>query len=669
MPLLNMPLCVNFIVIIFLFIVSSPTLHGADNENYTTCHEKTYDCGDQIKEIRYPFWGEDRLEFCGVQGFKLTCKGNENTTIVIEKQEFRVLHINQSAHSMTIARADLWDTICPAKFINTTLNWNLFDYGPQPQVNLTLFYDCLPEPASYDQIKERSYFQCSGAQSSSNINFFVDELLSINPPNCKSRIKVPVFQEALFEFWYRWDEHMTLENLVKRGFEADYHEMDKHCKACNTSGGECGTNTTTNQAICFCHNGPQPQKCQGHTKRRIALGIGLGAVGVIVVVAIVCIIYHRRNKKYNATSSWISRYTSHTSSMNDIEKEASYYGVQTFSYNELQKATNNFDSKKEVGDGGFGTVYQGKLRDGRVVAVKRLYEHNFKRVEQFMNEIEILTRLRHPNLVSLYGFTSRHCRELLLVYEYIPNGTVADHLHGDRAKPGSLSWTTRMSIAFETASALAYLHASDVIHRDVKTNNILLDNSFCVKVADFGLSRLFPTDVTHVSTAPQGTAGYVDPEYHECYQLTNKSDVYSFGVVLIELISSKPAVDITRHRHEINLSNMAINKIQNHELHELVDPCLGFNSDYKVTEMIKVVAELAFQCLQNESDMRPSMKEVLEVLKEISSVGYDRKVADEMDIPADDVVLLKSDPPTLSPNSLRQNWVSKGSTTSNASSS
>ncbi|KAI7986075.1 LEAF RUST 10 DISEASE-RESISTANCE LOCUS RECEPTOR-LIKE PROTEIN KINASE-like 1.3 [Camellia lanceoleosa] len=283
-----------------------------------------------------------------------------------------------------------------------------------------------------------------------------------------------------------------------------------------------------------------------------------------------------------------------------------------------------------------------------------------------MNEIEIPAHLRHPNLISLYYCTSRHCHELLLVYECIPNGTVADHLHDDQAKLDSLSWTTRMSTTFETASSLAYLHASDVIHRNVKISNILLDNSFCIKVANFGLSRLFPTDVTHVSTTPQGTPGYVDLEYYECYQLTDKSAIYNFGVVLIKLISSKPTVDITRHRHKINLSNMAINKIQNHELHELVDPCLGFISDYKVTKMIKVVAELAFQCLQNESDMRPSMKEVLEVLKEISSVSYDGKVTDEMDIPADDVVLLKSDPPMLSPNSLRQNWVSRGCITSNA---
>jgi len=257
-----------------------------------------------------------------------------------------------------------------------------------------------------------------------------------------------------------------------------------------------------------------------------------------------------------------------------------------------------------------------------VVAVKRLYESNMRRAEQFMNEIEILAHLRHKNLVELYGCTSRHSRELLLVYEYIPNGTVADHLHGRQSNSGLLTWPVRLSIAIETARALAYLHASDVIHRDVKTNNILLDNDFHVKVADFGLSRLFPTDVTHVSTAPQGTPGYVDPEYYQCYHLTNKSDVYSYGVVLIELISALEAVDITRHRHDINLSNMAVNKIQNNALNELVDPFLGFDKDFVVREMVSSVAELAFMCLQHEREMRPTMEEVLEVLRGIERENY-----------------------------------------------
>lgn len=257
-----------------------------------------------------------------------------------------------------------------------------------------------------------------------------------------------------------------------------------------------------------------------------------------------------------------------------------------------------------------------------------------------MNEVEILTRMRHQNLVSLYGCTSRLGRELLLVYEYIPNGTLADHLYGQRVTPKSLSWAARLNIAIETASALAYLHASDVIHRDVKSSNILLDNNLSVKVADFGLSRLLPLDVTHVSTAPQGTLGYIDPEYHQCYQLTEKSDVYSFGVVLVELISSKTAVDITRDRDEINLSSMAIIKIKNAEVQDLVDKDLGFESDYGVRTMVNAVAELAFHCLQNGREMRPYMKDVVNVLREIQSKAY--TIRDVMDIPADDIALLKS---------------------------
>ncbi|KAJ8536035.1 hypothetical protein K7X08_034436 [Anisodus acutangulus] len=319
----------------------------------------------------------------------------------------------------------------------------------------------------------------------------------------------------------------------------------------------------------------------------------------------------------------------------DPEKSSHYFGVHVFDYNELEEATYSFDSNKELGEGAFGTVYL----DGRVVAVKRLYENNYKRAEQFRNEI--LTRLRHQNLVTLYGCTSTHGRELLLVYEYIPNGTVTDHLHGKGSKPGSPSWNTLISIAIETASALAFLHKSDVIHRDVKTNNILLDNNFCVKVEDFGLSRLFPTDVTCVSTAPQGTPGYVDPQYHECYQLASKSDVYSFGVVLIELISSLPAVDICRHRHEINLSNMAINKIQSNALHEL--------------------------CLQNDRDLRPSMPEVLEALLGIQSMD---NIATQMgkSSPGDDAGLLKNHVLSLSPNSVIAKWTSSSRSATPASS-
>ncbi|KAF9591596.1 hypothetical protein IFM89_004825 [Coptis chinensis] len=430
------------------------------------------------------------------------------------------------------------------------------------------------------------------------------------------------------------------------------------CSKCHDKRGRCLSNPN-GTFLC--------DKTKGGSKKttKVLIGVGTG-IGGVLLTCIIFILYkrHKRNK-LASSSALISRDISRDlSSKPDLEKGSTYFQTPIFTYKELDEATNHFDSSKELGDGGFGTVYHGKLRDGRVVAVKRLFEHNYKRVDQFLNEIQILSRLRHQNLVSLYGCTNRHSRELLLVYEYVPNGTVADHLHGDRAKDGLLTWPVRMTIAIESADALAYLHASDIIHRDVKTNNILLDTAFHVKVADFGLSRLFPTDVTHVSTAPQGTPGYVDPEYYQCYQLNDRSDVYSFGVVLIELISSKPAVDIGRHRHEINLANMAINRIHNRALHELVDPSLGFNSDFAVRNMITLVAELAFRCLQQEKEMRPCMVEVLEILRGIGSEEYKKKTTEEMDISADARLLKNSLP--LSPDSVTDKWVSK-STTPNTS--
>ncbi|KAM4082920.1 hypothetical protein ACB094_08G017300 [Castanea mollissima] len=372
----------------------------------------------------------------------------------------------------------------------------------------------------------------------------------------------------------------------------------------------------------------------GNNKRKLLIALGIGCQAIIICLLFV--MWHHCKKKH-ASLELLQRNTySGTFSKSDLEVGSIYFGVPVFSYSELEEATNNFDLEKELGDGGFGTVYHGKLHDGREVAVKRLYEHNYRRVEQFMNEVKILTRLRHKNLVSLYGCTSHHSRELLLVYEYIPNGTVADHIHGHRAPPGSLTWPT---------------------------------------LADFGLSRLFPNAVTHVSTAPQGTPGYMDPEYHQCYQLTSKSDVYSFGVVLIELISSLPAVDLARHRLEINLANLAFNKIEKCAFHELVDPHLGFESDNEVKRMTILISKLAFQCIQLDKEMRPSMDEVFEALKKIQSgedaldvqenAYIDAEILNVQQLASPDcyeVGLLKNKQLPPSPYAVTDNWTLRSST-------
>ncbi|KAL8140080.1 hypothetical protein V2J09_006101 [Rumex salicifolius] len=396
--------------------------------------------------------------------------------------------------------------------------------------------------------------------------------------------------------------------------------------------------------------------CVDHNTRKLKCPTAKGCFAMIILALLVLYWRHRKLKQGSSNLRSIASFNGTRSN----QEEANMNGITLFSYSELKEATHNFDSTRELGEGGFGIVYHGKLRDGREVAVKRLYEKSYKRIQQFNNEIKILTELRHKNLVTLYGRTSNQSRDLLLVYEYIPNLTVADHLHGYHPNSQFITWSTRMNIAIETAEALTYLHYNDIIHRDVKSNNILLDNNFSVKVADFGLSRLFPTDVTHVSTAPQGTPGYLDPEYHQCYHLTDKSDVYSFGVVLVELLSSLPAVDVGRNRHEINLSNYAISRIQVCAFSELVDPKLGFETDSKVRRMTTLVAELAFQCLQHERELRPSMEEVLSALQRIMSLDYDAPETEEMEIRVEKIEATKSlSSSTNSAESGKEKWISR----------
>ena len=231
-----------------------------------------------------------------------------------------------------------------------------------------------------------------------------------------------------------------------------------------------------------------------------------------------------------------------------------------------------------------------------------------------MKETEILSLLHHQNLVSLYGRTSRNCDKPMLVYEYISNGTLTKHLH--ESSGGKLPWHNRLNIAIETATALVFLHESGIIHRDVKGSNILLDENFTVKVADFGFSRSLPDHATHVSTIPVGTRAYIDPDYYESGRVSDKSDVYSFGVVLFELISSNPP-RLMEGTDYVSLAQFAKRKILNKELNAVVDPSFLFGSDKNIMEMITAVAELAFQCVQCPKELRPSMKQVLDTLEGI----------------------------------------------------
>ncbi|KAL3630354.1 hypothetical protein CASFOL_023338 [Castilleja foliolosa] len=669
-----------FMLIIIILLLG--TIPNCISQNNVTLYEscsRPFNCG-YIWEIGYPFWGGDRPQSCGHPGYQLNCKDDNTLYLNISSISYRVLAIDNATQTLRVSRDDLSD-LCPQLLTNTTLDFTLFNFSSSANdQNITLYYGCGVHQPPPTPPKFPNQFDCHVNRSNTLSFYRFTSEASVSGDNstsqCRGNIVVPVSQTAVrnLESLER-PPRARLEEALADGFSIHWHVNNGICGNCTGSGGFCGHNPISGTFACYCRDGPQGLRCDNapieyviagrnssNRGRNVGLYIG-GAILAGIAVGLMILYYTQLRKQrqqhlgsqriqtlskdittpppskahFTHLSADFSRSAlSFTTSHSVLGRGSTYFGVQVFSYAELEEATDNFDPSRVLGDGGFGTVYYGVLPSGHIVAVKRLYNNNLKRVEQFMNEVEILTRLRHKNLVKLHGCTSKRSQDLLLVYEYISNGTIADHLHGGRARSGLLSWPVRLNIAIETADALCYLHKSDVIHRDVKTNNILLDHDFHVKVADFGISRFFPTDVTHVSTAPQGTPGYVDPEYFQCYQLTEKSDVYSFGVVLIELISSLKAVDINRQHHDINLANMAAKKIQNHTLNELVDSSLGFETNSNVRRMVTLVAELALWCLQRERDMRPSMEQVLEGLRGIQNEELNDHKVEFVDLYSDD---------------------------------
>ncbi|CAN6701649.1 unnamed protein product [Malus baccata var. baccata] len=289
--------------------------------------------------------------------------------------------------------------------------------------------------------------------------------------------------------------------------------------------------------------------------------------------------------------------------------------IKLFNSQELEMATDHFNIDRILGQGGQGTVYKGMLTDGRIIAVKKSKLVDEGEVVQFINEIVILSQINHRNVVKLLGC----CLETevpLLVYEFIPKGTIYQYLHEENEE-FSFTWEMRLRIAAEVAGALSYLHSAagfPIYHRDIKSTNILLDDKYRAKVADFGTSRSVSIDQTHLTTRVHGTFGYLDPEYFQSSQFTDKSDVYSFGVVLLELLTGEKSVSLTRSPEIRGLVTYFNFTMEENRLFDIIDARV---KEEGVTEDILSVANLANRCLDMSGKRRPTMKEVAMELERI----------------------------------------------------
>ncbi|RID75334.1 hypothetical protein BRARA_B02383 [Brassica rapa] len=298
-----------------------------------------------------------------------------------------------------------------------------------------------------------------------------------------------------------------------------------------------------------------------------------------------------------------------------------------FSSKELEKATDNFNKNRVLGQGGQGTVYKGMLVDGRIIAVKRSKVLDKDKVEEFINEVHVLSQINHRNILKLMGC----CLETevpILVYEHIPNGDLFKRLHND-SDDYTMTWEVRLRIAVEIAGALAYLHSAastPVYHRYVKTTNILLDEKYRAKVSDFGTSRSISIDQTHLTTHVAGTFGYLDPEYFQTSQFTDKSDVYSFGIVLVELITREKLFSVVRLEENRGLASHFIEAMKENRVLDIVDSRI---KEECKPEQVLALAKLARRCLSLKGKKHPSMRVVSSDLEKIRSSLEDLEVTIE----------------------------------------
>ncbi|XP_062008357.1 proline-rich receptor-like protein kinase PERK1 isoform X1 [Rosa rugosa] len=391
----------------------------------------------------------------------------------------------------------------------------------------------------------------------------------------------------------------------------------------------------------------------GSTPVGVIVGVAIGGFSVLVVVAIIFFVYRRRKNRLaranesgqqpkddqlkgppqNLQQNYAppsadkvemfpmpthSRKPSSTGSGYGSDKPPPAFGFSesTFTYEELVMATNGFSNDNLLGQGGFGYVHKGILPNGKVVAIKQLKAGSGQGEREFQAEIEVITRVHHRHLVSLVGYCISGAQRLL-VYEFVSNSTLEFHLHG-KGRP-TMTWPTRMKIAVGSAKGLAYLHEDchpKIIHRDIKSANILIDDNFEAKVADFGLAKLALDTDTHVSTRVMGTFGYLAPEYASSGKLSDKSDVFSFGVVLLELITGRQPIDKTHSFTDDSMVEWArpllARALEKGNFDGLVDERL--QNDYNSSEMACMIA-CAAASVRHSARRRPKMSQVVRALE------------------------------------------------------
>ncbi|CAL5372023.1 unnamed protein product [Camellia sinensis] len=549
------------------------------------------------------------IRFCGRDEFELKCINNQYPIIQIDTLTFRVLKINTTSSTMTIARNDLWNGVCPKEFSSTALKAsNLFTYDDMVRY-LYMFYGCTSNVT--EQVRYNFTCPINGSRSS---GAFFASFVGQNVTGCDVNIVVPVLWTAYEELW---NGKLTLQQAFNQGFNVVYNPDDGVCSACEASGGICGSGfdfsqsrdgyVTSEKFLCFCQDQPHPLACDGmgdsalsngnpdnvrliggyydagenvkfgwtmaysvsllranrKMRQKLTIGASAAGMGMLLMCIIICC-YRRKLWSKKLIVLWKKK-TENDQNLESFIRHYKSLAPKRYSYSDVKKITNSFRDK--LGQGGYGGVYKGKLLDGRLVAVKILNASK-RNGEEFLNEVASISRTSHVNVVAFLGFCLEGGKRAL-IYELMPNGSLEKFIYGENPlqNGGHLGLEKLYQIAVGIAQGLEYLH------RGCKTQ--------ILHISDFGLAKLCTTKESIVSmVGARGTIGYIAPEVfsRNFGGVSHKSDVYSYGMMVLEMVGGRRNVNVAvDHTSEIYFPHWIYKRLEQ-------DEDLGLHGDMTTEE-------------------------------------------------------------------------------------
>ncbi|XP_042961430.1 LEAF RUST 10 DISEASE-RESISTANCE LOCUS RECEPTOR-LIKE PROTEIN KINASE-like 2.1 [Carya illinoinensis] len=615
----SLPSILHISFFIILTVLLLPPSYCIDDYRFYVECGRPYHCGS-FENIPFPYWIDDgRPDYCGRRdkGYELKCFNNEYPVLQFEELKFRLLNLNQSTNNMTIARMDLWDNPCPEKKLTTALNYTLYGYTSTVQ-NLTIFYRCMRA------IPPLNGFECSpGAWNNA---YFVDDTLQpgINLSEfnqlCDATVKVPIFKTTAFNEVPVGGAAPLLVEALKEGFEVEYdRSLLVACSGCQSSGGRCGSNSTS-PFFCFCRDGVQSGICAPNNSgkkvnRSKVMIIAFASLSIVMGVLLIGLCFKRKFTSINIIHFFEKENLTHQS-VETFLRNNGPFSIRRYSYSDIKKMTNFF--RDQLGQGGYGCVYKGKLQDGSFAAVKVLKESKGDG-EEFLNEVTSISRTSHVNIVNLRGFCCEGSKRAL-IYEFMPNGSLEKFIYR-KAPPKvdhhQLGWETLYMIAVGIARGLEYLHRgcnTRILHFDIKPHNILLDANFCPKISDFGLAKICPRENSIISMlGARGTVGYIAPEVF-CRNfggVSHKSDVYSYGMMVLEMVGGTNNVDVeTNHTSETYFPHWIYRHLElDKEL--WMQGIINEEDEQNIKKMLIV----GLCCIQTDPSNRPTMSRVVDMLE------------------------------------------------------